>query len=224
VLALASDSPVQGHLTGRPRNPQNQVIGAAPACSAQLVTVSAESAICALQRGVAGLRSLSLIVFVMVTRYEEARRALCAPSRRRTRFRQATFPQVRDTVWSGTGSNCRPSAFQGSYHPGSSQFPGKESAQVTRIGADHLACRPILAVVPPCAGECRLVRVTGVLIFVNGRTCVAFVLRSRPAQPSRRHPSPDQVGLPRVTGELPRLPISPAVARRFRCHAGNNVP
>jgi hypothetical protein len=39
-----------------------------------------------------------------------------------------------------------------------------------------LACRPILAVVPPCAGECRLVRVTGVLIFVNGRACVAFVL------------------------------------------------
>jgi hypothetical protein len=34
----------------------------------------------------------------------------------------------------------------------------------------------ILAIVPPCAGECRLVRVTGVLIFANARTCVAFVL------------------------------------------------
>ena len=45
MLALASDSPVHRHLIGRPRNPQNQVIGAAPACSAQLVTVSAESAI-----------------------------------------------------------------------------------------------------------------------------------------------------------------------------------
>ncbi len=31
---------------------------------------------------------------------------------------------------------------------------------------------PILAIVPPCAGECRLVRVTGVLIFTNTRTCV----------------------------------------------------
>ena len=35
---------------------------------------------------------------------------------------------------------------------------------------------PILAIVPPCAGECRLVRVTGVLIFANSRTCVACVL------------------------------------------------
>jgi hypothetical protein len=34
----------------------------------------------------------------------------------------------------------------------------------------------ILAIVPPCAGECRLVRVIGVLIFANPRTCVAFVL------------------------------------------------
>ncbi len=34
----------------------------------------------------------------------------------------------------------------------------------------------ILAIVPPCARECRLVRVTGVLIFANARTCVAFVL------------------------------------------------
>jgi hypothetical protein len=30
--------------------------------------------------------------------------------------------------------------------------------------------------VPPCAGECRLVRITGVLIFSGARTCVAFVL------------------------------------------------
>jgi hypothetical protein len=35
---------------------------------------------------------------------------------------------------------------------------------------------PILAIVPPCAGECRLVRVTGVLIFANSRTCVGCVL------------------------------------------------
>jgi hypothetical protein len=70
----------------------------------------------------------------------------------------------------------RASANQGSYHPGRGHLRSRESAQVTRIGSDHLACRPILAVVPPCAGECRLVRVTGVLIFVNGRTCVAFVL------------------------------------------------
>ena len=34
----------------------------------------------------------------------------------------------------------------------------------------------ILAIVPPCTEECRLVRVIGVLIFANARTCVAFVL------------------------------------------------
>jgi hypothetical protein len=34
----------------------------------------------------------------------------------------------------------------------------------------------ILAVVPPCAGECRFVRVVPVLIFLSGRTCVGFVL------------------------------------------------
>ena len=35
---------------------------------------------------------------------------------------------------------------------------------------------PIVAIVPPCAGECRLVRVTGVLIFADSRTCVTCVL------------------------------------------------
>src|SRR5450755_3730632 len=37
---------------------------------------------------------------------------------------------------------------------------------------------PSLAVVPLCTGECRLVRVTGVLIFAEARTCVASVLRA----------------------------------------------
>jgi hypothetical protein len=185
----------------------------------------AKTAICALQRGVAHLRSLSLIVFVMVTRRKEARKALCASSGRRTRFRQAAFPQIRDTVWSGTGSNCRPSAFQGSYHPGSGHFQGKESVQVTRIGADHLACKPILAVVPPCAVECRLVRVTGVLIFVNGRTCVAFVLlaagRSTIVSASVSGPGGPARGSLANCRDYPsaRPPSSP-----FRCHAGNNVP
>jgi hypothetical protein len=42
----------------------------------------------------------------------------------------------------------------------------------------------ILAVVPPCAGECRLVRVIGVLIFANARTCVASVLLAAAARRS----------------------------------------
>jgi hypothetical protein len=36
--------------------------------------------------------------------------------RRRTRCTQVAFPQIRDDVWSGTGSNCRPSAFQADAH------------------------------------------------------------------------------------------------------------
>ncbi len=55
-------------------------------------------------------------------------------------------------------------------------YHGGQSAQLTRIGAGHWAYMPILAIVPPCAGECRLVRVAGVLIFANSRTCVACVL------------------------------------------------
>jgi hypothetical protein len=47
---------------------------------------------------------------------------------------------------------------------------------LTRIDAGQRAYMHILAIVPPCAGECRLVRVTGVLIFANARTCVASVL------------------------------------------------
>ena len=41
-----------------------------------------------------------------------APKKLCTSSGRRTRFREMTFPQVRGDEWSGTGSNCRPSAFQ----------------------------------------------------------------------------------------------------------------
>jgi hypothetical protein len=115
--------------------------------------------------------------------------------------------------------------FSGVLSPGKRSFQGRESAQVTRIGADHLACRSILAVVPPCAGEYRLVRVTGVLIFVNDRTCVAFVLL-----PS----SPLTIAAAPVSG--PGGPARGALANcryyssarppssRFRCHAGNNVP
>ena len=120
-----------------------------------------------------------------------------------------------DRWWSGTGSNCRPSAFQGSYHPGRGHSQSRESAQVTRIGADHLACRSILAVVPPCAGECRLVRVTGVLIFVNGRSCVAFVLLP-PGPLNHRRGTRLRTGwwaCPGVTGELSLLLVSPPSSR-----------
>ena len=114
---------------------------------------------------------------------------------------------------------------QGSYHPGSGYFQGRESAQVTRIGADYLACRSILAIVPPCAGECRLVRVTGVLIFVNSRTCVALVLLpSRPAQPSLRRPSPDWWTCPGSLANCRYCSSARPLSSRFRCHAGNNVP
>jgi hypothetical protein len=103
---------------------------------------------------------------------------------------------------------------QGSYHPGSGYFQGRESAQVTRIGADYLACRSILAIVPPCAGECRLVRVTGVLIFENSRTCVALVCAPKQARSTiAAAPVSGPVDLPGVTGELPLLLISPPAVR-----------
>ena len=41
----------------------------------------------------------------------------------------------------------------------------------------------ILAVVPPCAGECRFVRVTSVLIFARAPACVACVLARTPGRP-----------------------------------------
>jgi hypothetical protein len=66
---------------------------------------------------------------------------------------------------------------QGSYHPGSTHSQGRESSHVTRIDAGQWAYTLILAIVPPCAGECRLVRVIGVLIFANAQTCVASVLK-----------------------------------------------
>jgi hypothetical protein len=62
-------------------------------------------------RGVADLRSLSLIILVMAAMQGSSISAVRI-ERTAHRFRQATFPQIRDTVWSGTGSNCRPSAFQ----------------------------------------------------------------------------------------------------------------
>jgi hypothetical protein len=57
----------------------------------------------------------------------------------------------------------------------------------------------ILAVVPPCAGECRLVRVTGVLIFANALLVLLLCCSQRPARPSRRRPPPDPAGLPQVS-------------------------
>ena len=45
----------------------------------------------------------------------EARQALCASSSRRTTVPLGAFPLVRGCLWSGAGSNCRPSAFQVNY-------------------------------------------------------------------------------------------------------------
>jgi hypothetical protein len=67
-------------------------------------------------------------------------------------------------------------AFQGSYRAGGPHLEGRESVQLTRIDAGQRAYTLILAIVSPCAEECRLVRVIGVLIFANARTCVASVL------------------------------------------------
>jgi hypothetical protein len=48
-----------------------------------------------------------------------------------------TFPQVSAVKvwWSGTGSNCRPSAFQEVYHPETTYLEKPPTAQLTRIDA-----------------------------------------------------------------------------------------
>jgi hypothetical protein len=45
----------------------------------------------------------------------------------------------------------------------------------------------ILAVVPPCAGECRFIRVVGVLDASPPRTCVGFVLAAEMQLLGQRH-------------------------------------
>ena len=73
---------------------------------------------------------------------------------------------------------------------------------------------PIVAIVPPCAGECRLIRVTGVLIFANSRTCVACVL---PAAGLLGHRADARLltGGPAqgLEDEPPRLPIGQSAVR-----------
>src|SRR5262249_27362002 len=72
---------------------------------------------------------------------------------------QRRFRRPQDRIrwsewWSGAGSNRRPSAFQGAYHPGSSHLQDKESAQLTCIDEGQWAYMLILAIVPPCTEEC----------------------------------------------------------------------
>jgi hypothetical protein len=93
-----------------------------------------------------------------------------------------------DRWWSGTGSNCRPSAFQKVCRSRCHRVSIDQSAQLERIHPGSWADTTILTPVPRCAGECRFVRVTGVLDASWTRTCVALVFRSSPGQPSRLHP------------------------------------
>jgi hypothetical protein len=138
--------------------------------------------------------------------------AKTSPEQAKRRWRRLSAVQV--TGGQGQGRTADLPLFRGPITPGSGHSQSRESAQVTRISADHLAYKPILAVVPPCAAECRLVRVTGVLIFANARTCVAFVLlaaapishrasvRTSPGGPSGGRQTPARTRRP---GRLPLL-------------------
>jgi hypothetical protein len=74
-----------------------------------------------------------------------------------------TFPLVRGCLWSGAGSNRRPSAFQKVCRSRCHQVGVDQSAQLKRIRPGSWADVLILAVVPTCAGECRFARVIRVL-------------------------------------------------------------
>jgi len=72
-------------------------------------------------------------------------------------------------------------------------------ARCTRINAGQEPVRAILAAVPPCAGECRFVRVVPVLIFPRGTGCVGLVLPwLMPAWPGPRSPGQPWPGLLQV--------------------------
>ena len=90
--------------------------------------------------------------------------------------------------WSGAGSNCRPSAFQKVCHRPwhiCRKKLDRPSGQHTGLSG---ACGSSLAGVPTCAGECRFVRVTGVLAIRDARTCVALVLTSQNRLSTTRAP------------------------------------
>ena len=153
------------------------------------------------------------------------------PSRRHPNHRKPTRrPQPRPNFIPGIAPRSGPSlSFQGSYHPGSRHLQGKESVQFTRINAGQQAYTLILAIVPPCAGECRLVRVTGVLIFANARTCVAFVLLATDPLNQRADaasgPLPDPAALLRASRRAAAATHRPAdrSVPSWR-YVGNDVP
>jgi hypothetical protein len=120
--------------------------------------------------------------------------------------------------WSGTGSNCRPSAFQKvcrllltipkmDNQPSSPAFPLVKDAKFSD--------KAMLLRVPPYAGECRFVRVTSVLILARASglcsSCVGAKAPDRTARgisaphPARaktsaRHPADRAPDLPPGTG------------------------
>jgi hypothetical protein len=115
--------------------------------------------------------------------------------------------------WSGTGSNCRPSAFQKVCRSRCHRVSIDQSAQLERIHPGSWADTTILTAVPRCAGECRFVRVTGVLDASWTRTCVALVLAAAAPVSRRLHPRtrPCRTG----TRARPRL-STPTIFTRCR--------
>src|SRR5690242_17197049 len=68
-----------------------------------------------------------------------------------------SFPLVRGEMWSGAGSNRRPSAFQKLCCPLSHPGPPTASALPYLHNGWSELTKPILAAVPPRVGECRIV-------------------------------------------------------------------
>jgi hypothetical protein len=139
------------------------------------------------------------------------------------------------TLEAGTdGSPGTPSAAarHGHLYPVARRPPGcRPPRHVLMIAYDRRAARPLERQFPQdvqlsvsgcrrcgwpghCAGECRLVRVTGVLIFVNGRACVAFVLLATGPFKQRAYAASGPGGpASGPQDELPRLPTGQRTAQ-----------
>jgi len=141
--------------------------------------------------------------------HERSQAGMCCHGQRNlstAHFRRSQAGLPAQRWWSGAGSNCRPSAFQKVCHRPwdiCRKKLDRPSGQHTGLSGTYGSS---LAGVPTCAGECRFVRVTGVLAIRDARTCVALVLTSQNRLPSTRAPPAQAPPSPAAYDAQPQHP------------------